>query len=87
MGELQVEVEVSLVDGCEATIRVVNVCIEESLHTILSLLLEYLSTPTSARCSFIKSASIPYSEGVGYLIYAMLCTRPTIAHAVLGSIF
>ncbi len=79
MGELQVEVEVSLVDGCEATIRVVNVCIEESL--------EYLSTPTSARCSFIKSASIPYSEGVGYLIYAMLCTRPTIAHAVLGSIF
>lgn len=30
MGELQVEVEVSLVDGCEATIRVVNVCIEES---------------------------------------------------------
>ena len=30
----------------------------------------------------MKMATIPYSSAMGSLIYAMVCTRPNIAHAV-----
>ena len=53
-----------------------------------------ISTPTSVSCKLSLSMSpqteeelaymsrVPYANAVGCLMYAMVCTRPDIAHAV-----